>query len=124
MAQGALRLGLTEKELLHCKNASTPQEGNIRLTVLRQKIKKTYYKLSRELHPDRNPDNSKKAEEFKIISCAYSDVSKFLSNLRIDAVRSRPAVRPSVRVTITNIPVTPQAATFGSNWWAKYESVK
>jgi len=40
-------------------------------TTSQADIKKAYHKLAKQLHPDRNPDNPKVAEQFKEISAAY-----------------------------------------------------
>ena len=40
-------------------------------TASAEEIKKTYYKLVRKLHPDRNPDNKEAVERFNEINEAY-----------------------------------------------------
>lgn len=40
-------------------------------TTSQADIKKAYHRLAKQLHPDRNPDNPKVAEQFKEVSAAY-----------------------------------------------------
>ena len=117
--QGATRLGLTSEALAFCQSAPSVEEANQRLADLRKQVKKTYRKLSLELHPDRNLDNQSKTEEFKVLSVAYTEVDKFLSKARVEKRPIRPIVRVHINTTYGSETST-TATTFGSNWWSKY----
>src|ERR1700712_2508137 len=51
-------------------------------------IKKTYRKLARDLHPDRNPGNAEAEEKFKAASEAYDVLSDDKKRKEYDEMRS------------------------------------
>src|ERR1700712_4480785 len=51
-------------------------------------IKKSYRKLARDLHPDRNPDNREAEEKFKAASEAYDVLSDDKKRKEYDEMRS------------------------------------
>jgi curved DNA-binding protein CbpA len=50
-------------------------------------IRKAYYKLAMQWHPDKNPNNSTAAEKFKVIAQAYETLSNDVGRLLYDAER-------------------------------------
>ena len=115
------RLGFTVEALQRCLEAPTLERANVDLSLFKQSIKRTYRQLSLELHPDRNPDCPEKAEQFKELSLAYSDVSKFLECVSVQQAPQVQVVqvRPIVRVTVTNCNTKTacNSTSFTSNWW-------
>jgi molecular chaperone DnaJ len=51
-------------------------------------IKKSYRKLARDLHPDRNPGNAEAEEKFKAASEAYDVLSDDKKRKEYDEMRS------------------------------------
>src|ERR1700759_5696867 len=54
-----------------------------------QDIKKTYRKLARELHPDKNPGDAKAEARFKEVSEAYDVLSDATKRKEYDEARAR-----------------------------------
>ena len=60
---------------------------NIQKDATTKEIKKHYYQLAKEYHPDKNNGNKQKCEEFKLLSEAYSTLSnpkkRYLYDIKI-----------------------------------------
>ena len=111
------QLGFSAEALVRCANAPTLEEGRGRLDQLRSSVKATYKQLALELHPDHNPGDAAKEEEFKLLSTTYSDVAKALETMEI---RPRP-VRPVVQIRVIQChgvnATNTQVTTDGSAWF-------
>ena len=63
-------------------------------------IKKTYRKLAKKLHPDRNPDDDKVANRFKQISAAYSILGDKKQRAKFDRLYAFHCLR---HTSVTNV---------------------
>jgi hypothetical protein len=119
MERCAERLGFTANAFQRCLSAPTTDHAKANLTQLTKSVKKTYRRLSRELHPDHNPGCPEKVEQFKELSLAYSDISAFLS--KISFTKQQPTTRIIVRAVVSNKNTADScsSSSFTSNWWAR-----
>ena len=111
------RLGFTAEALQRCLQAPTLEQAKTNLDNLRKAVKRSYREKSLELHPDRNNGDVEKAEQFKDLSLAYSEIDAFLERVNLRPVQPRPAVR--VVVYNGNTTSTCTSTTFTSNWWTR-----
>ena len=61
-------------------------------TATQTEVKHAFYRLSKELHPDRNPDSPNSVEKFKTVSAAYEVVGNPEKRRKYDA-ELRPGLR-------------------------------
>ncbi|MGB9375521.1 MAG: DnaJ domain-containing protein, partial [Jiangellales bacterium] len=63
------------------------KELGVEKTATAEEIKKSYRKLARDLHPDRNKDNHAAEERFKAVSEAYDVLSDKKKRAEYDETR-------------------------------------
>ena len=112
---GCLQCALIVKDIEPLKTFIPNEILGVATDASVAQVKKAYRKLSREKHPDKNPDNPEAVNEFIQITKAYT-VSKFgITNLSL-SYRSSPMKKPER----TSLSMVIQMARGHSQWVLLY----
>lgn len=88
-AKAAALLGVTEQDLASCVRGESIEECRLKLDELKKRVKKSYRKVSLDLHPDRTRGDEEKLKLFKVVSRLCSEIQKMEIGSRPRAPRPR-----------------------------------
>jgi DNA-directed RNA polymerase specialized sigma24 family protein len=110
-------LRLTPEDFRVIERAPSFEEGQRRLAVLKERVKKLFRKAAMELHPDRTNNDPAKTDDFKLVSAVVEDIERLAF--------SRPPPPPPQRMVFIRMHVhgfsssgaTTTSTSFTGNGW-------